>query len=103
MATVHHPALPAVPDYPTKSSHANELDEARRLFVEELASPDADWEEQGEREGVQLWSKADPNVRPLPPISPRTAREVPALTPHSLAQDPCALSRRPRSPLLVCS
>ncbi|GAA5908739.1 hypothetical protein JCM8208_006774 [Rhodotorula glutinis] len=61
MTTVHHPTLPAVSDYPTKSSHANELDEARRLFLDELAIPEADWEEQGEREGVQLWSKADPN------------------------------------------
>ncbi|BGP44728.1 hypothetical protein JCM10450v2_000542 [Rhodotorula kratochvilovae] len=60
MTAVNHPALPAVFDYPTQSSHAGELDAAHKLFLEELASPEADWEDQGERDGVQLWSKKDP-------------------------------------------
>ena len=63
MTAVNHPALPAVFDYPTQSSHAGELDAAHKLFLEELASPEADWEDQGERDGVQLWSKKDPEVR----------------------------------------
>ncbi|GAA5969661.1 hypothetical protein JCM21900_000799 [Sporobolomyces salmonicolor] len=60
--SVHHPALPAVPDYPTDAPHAQELEAARQLFERELASPEEEWEDQGEREGVHLWRKADPNV-----------------------------------------
>ncbi|GAA6047150.1 hypothetical protein JCM3770_006924 [Rhodotorula araucariae] len=60
MAAVIHPALPAVFDYPTQSSHAGELETAHSLFLKELASPEADWEDQGERDGVHLWSKKDP-------------------------------------------
>lgn len=94
MATVHRPELPAVPDYPTESSHVGEVDAARRLFLKELASPDAEWEDQGEREGVQLWSKADPEAR----LAVLLGRRGPALTTVTLASRTLV-----RTFLLICT
>ncbi|GAA5995064.1 START domain-containing protein [Rhodotorula paludigena] len=59
--SVNVPDLPAVFDYPTQGSHAHELEAARALFDQELASPDAEWDDAGERDGVQLWTKTDPD------------------------------------------
>ena len=61
--SVQRPSRPAVSDYPNTSAHSSELEEAKALFEKELASPDEEWEDQGEREGVKLHKKTDPEVR----------------------------------------
>lgn len=60
--SIERPARPAVANYPTEDAHAEELQRAKELFEKELASPQEEWEDQGEREGVQLWKKVDPEV-----------------------------------------
>ncbi|GAA6018253.1 hypothetical protein JCM11491_005123 [Sporobolomyces phaffii] len=55
--SVERPSLPAVSDYPNNSAHSHELEEAKQLFEQELASPESEWEDQGERDGVKLWKK----------------------------------------------
>lgn len=52
------PEFPAVSAYPTEG-HADEVSAAKALFEAELAS-DEGWEDMGEREGVQLFRKLDP-------------------------------------------
>ncbi|BGP28630.1 hypothetical protein JCM10296v2_000366 [Rhodotorula toruloides] len=58
--SVHKPEKPAVADYPTSTAHQAELEAARAFFLKELESPEEEWEDQGEREDVHLWSKKDP-------------------------------------------
>ena len=60
--SVQRPSRPAVSTYPDTSAHSNELEAAKQLFEKELASPDDEWEDQGEREGVKLLKKTDPEV-----------------------------------------
>ncbi|GAA6004308.1 hypothetical protein JCM10207_000661 [Rhodosporidiobolus poonsookiae] len=65
--SVHKPEYPAVPDYPTEGPHTAALATAQETLLKELASPDSEWESQGERDGVKLWKKtdaADPNAVP---------------------------------------
>lgn len=59
--TVDRPTLPAVPEYPTTEPHKQELDAAQALFEKELSSLEG-WDDQGERDGVQLHTKPDPDV-----------------------------------------
>jgi hypothetical protein len=59
---IETPTLPAVPDYPTDGPHAAALETAHGIFLDELASVEG-WEDEGERDGVQLYKKPDPNVR----------------------------------------
>jgi hypothetical protein len=61
--SVYKPEKPAVADYPTTTAHQAELEAARAFFLRELESPEEEWEDQGEREDVHLWSKKDPEVR----------------------------------------
>ena len=63
MTPVAHPDHPAVSDYPTEGPHAALVETAKALFLAELASNEG-WEDHGEREGVQLYKKPDPEVRP---------------------------------------
>ena len=58
--SIAHPDLPAVAEYPTEGQPET-LAKAHALFVEELASTEG-WEDQGEREGVQLYKKPDTEV-----------------------------------------
>lgn len=60
--SVERPTRPAVSDYPNTFAHSKKLEEAKELFEKELASPESEWEDQGEREGVRLWKKVDPEV-----------------------------------------
>ncbi|KAL8283747.1 hypothetical protein RQP46_005542 [Phenoliferia psychrophenolica] len=55
--SIAHPEFPAVADYPTEGQ-ADVVNKALALFQEELASSEG-WEDQGEREGVQLYKKPD--------------------------------------------
>ncbi|GAA5821901.1 hypothetical protein JCM10212_002452 [Sporobolomyces blumeae] len=74
--SIERPALPAVPSYPDDSAHAAELEAARELMERELASPNDEWEDQGEREGVQLWKKVDPeNPYAVPTVKGETVVE----------------------------
>lgn len=58
--TVAEPAHPAVADYPTDGPYAQQVEAAFKLFKEELEGHEG-WEDQGEREGVQLFRKPDPD------------------------------------------
>jgi hypothetical protein len=74
--SIERPSRPAVSDYPNTTAHSQELEEAKELFEKELASPESEWEDQGEREGVKLWKKVDPDVRlPLATSTPFQADE----------------------------
>ncbi|GAA5855377.1 hypothetical protein JCM5353_001746, partial [Sporobolomyces roseus] len=74
--SVQRPSRPAVPTYPDTSAHSNELEAAKQLFEKELASPDDDWEDQGEREGVKLLKKTDPeNPYAVPTVKGETVVE----------------------------
>lgn len=90
--SVHTPERPAVADYPTSTPHQAELEQARAFFLRELESPEDEWEDQGEREDVHLWSKKDANVRfwanralPLPLTSYPRFEQDPCAHPHSSA------------------
>lgn len=58
-----HPEHPAVPNYPSQD-HVKELDSALARIELELSTNEG-WEDQGEREGVQLYKKPDPSVSKL--------------------------------------
>ncbi|GAA5922688.1 START domain-containing protein [Sporobolomyces koalae] len=74
--SIERPARPAVANYPTEDAHAEELQRAKELFEKELASPQEEWEDQGEREGVQLWKKVDPeNPYAVPTVKGETVVE----------------------------
>ncbi|KAI5477044.1 Lipid-binding START containing protein [Pseudohyphozyma bogoriensis] len=61
---IPEPEYPAVADYPAEGPYSADADKAYKAFRDELASVEG-WEDQGEREGVQLWRKPhDPEVRP---------------------------------------
>lgn len=62
--SIVEPAQPAVASYPVEGAAA-EIAAARALFDAELASGEG-YEDQGEREGVQLYRKNDPLVRRFP-------------------------------------
>ena len=59
--SIVEPSQPAVASYPAEGAKS-EIAAARTLFDAELVSVEG-WEDQGEREGVQLYRKADPLVR----------------------------------------
>lgn len=65
--SIERPSRPAVAAYPDTAAHADELAEAKALFEQEIASPESEWEDQGEREGVKLWKKVDTDVRSVAP------------------------------------
>ncbi|GEM06154.1 lipid-binding START containing protein [Rhodotorula toruloides] len=70
--SVHKPEKPAVADYPTSAPHQAELEAAKAFFLRELESPEEEWEDQGEREEVHLWSKKDPEVHAVPTVKGET-------------------------------
>lgn len=53
---LEQPQLPAVPDYPTRSPWSDEIDETRRVFLQELGTHDG-WQDAGEKQGVRLSKK----------------------------------------------
>ena len=65
--SIAHPEYPAVANYPTEGQE-DVLAKALALFQEELASSEG-WEDQGEREGVQLYKKPDAEVSSLSHLS----------------------------------
>ncbi|GAA5965486.1 hypothetical protein JCM3765_003301 [Sporobolomyces pararoseus] len=74
--SIQRPLRPAVSDYPNTSAHAQELETAKQLFEKELGSPESEWEDQGEREGVKLWKKIDPeNPYAVPTVKGETVVE----------------------------
>ncbi|GAA5907982.1 START domain-containing protein [Sporobolomyces salmoneus] len=74
--SIERPSRPAVSDYPNTNAHATELEEAKALFEKELSSPEDEWEDQGEREGVKLWKKVDPdNPYAVPTVKGETLVE----------------------------
>lgn len=60
MSAVVHPDHPAIPNYPHQE-HEEELETALKLIKLELETNEG-WEDYGEREGVQLYRKPDPEV-----------------------------------------
>lgn len=58
---IEEPTLPAIIPPSDILSHAAELEAAYALFKEELASTEG-WIDQGETNGVQIYSKPDPEV-----------------------------------------
>lgn len=56
---IEEPPLPAI--IPPGEGHVEELEAARALLEKELATNEG-WDDQGEVNGVQLYSKADPEV-----------------------------------------
>lgn len=75
---IEEPALPAIIP-PSDGPHTAELETAYALFREELASTEG-WIDQGETNGVQIYSKPDPEVS-APILIASCTRE---LTPHAL-------------------
>ncbi|GAA5870478.1 hypothetical protein JCM16303_002019 [Sporobolomyces ruberrimus] len=74
--SVERPTRPAASDYPNTFAHSKKLEEAKELFEKELASPESEWEDQGEREGVRLWKKVDPeNPYAVPTVKGETIVE----------------------------
>ncbi|GAA5838101.1 hypothetical protein JCM3766R1_004200 [Sporobolomyces carnicolor] len=74
--SIERPSRPAVAAYPDTAAHADELVEAKALFEQEIASPESEWEDQGEREGVKLWKKVDPdNPYAVPTVKGETVVE----------------------------
>ncbi|KAM0793328.1 hypothetical protein ACM66B_000785 [Microbotryomycetes sp. NB124-2] len=59
MSEITEPELPAIVP-PGDGPHVAELEQAYNLFCEELKSEEG-WEDQGESDGTQLYSKPDPN------------------------------------------
>ena len=61
--SIVEPTQVAVASYPAEGA-AVEIAAARAIFDAELVSEEG-WTDQGEREGVQLYRKDDPEVRTL--------------------------------------
>jgi hypothetical protein len=81
--SIEEPTLPAIIP-PSDGPHTVELEAAYALFKEELASTEG-WIDQGETNGVQIYSKPDPEVSlPL-----RNLYEV-RIDPSRLVPAPCA-------------
>ncbi|KAK4702602.1 hypothetical protein P7C70_g3618, partial [Phenoliferia sp. Uapishka_3] len=58
--SVAWPEYPAVSNYPT-DGHPEAINKAHALFLEELSTNEG-WEDQGERDGVQIYRKPDTEV-----------------------------------------
>lgn len=88
---VEEPTLPA--DIPPSDGHIAELEAAYALFKEELASTEG-WIDQGESNGVQTYSKPDPEVI----LHPCSSLGRGKLTPHTRIRTHTAFLRSREKP-----